>query len=53
MGLLFGSGAALMALFMLLRFIPKAVGLAVWFGTTGFTAVAAALVLYFAARGTP
>lgn len=46
MGLVFGTGAAVMALWMVLRMLPKAVGLAVWLGTTGFTAVTAAAVLY-------
>ncbi|WP_216824626.1 hypothetical protein [Paragemmobacter aquarius] len=46
MGLIFGAGAAVMALWMVLRLLPKAVGLTVWLGTTGFTAATAAIVLY-------
>lgn len=46
MGLIFGTGAALMALWMVLRLLPKAVGVTVWLGTTGFTAATAAVVLY-------
>lgn len=51
MGFIFGTGATLAALWMLARLLPKAIGLTFWLGSTGFTAGAAALVLYVLSKG--
>ncbi len=53
MGVFFGAGAALMALWLCLRLVPRTFGLAFWLGKTGFTAAAAATVLYLISKGTP
>lgn len=53
MGLILGSGTALMALLLLVRFVPKALGLGLWLGTTGFTAATAAMILYMVLKGSP
>lgn len=53
MGLIFGAGAMLMALFVAFRLLPKLVGLTVWLGTVGFSAVMATLVIYMVMKGSP
>lgn len=53
MGLIFGAGAALMALWVFVRLLPKAVGLTFWLAKTGFTAAAASMVLYLVLKGSP
>ncbi len=51
MGLIFGTGAAIAALLMLVKLLPRAIGLTFWLGTTGFTATAATLILYVLLKG--
>lgn len=53
MGLIFGTGAALMSLWLVLRLVPRTLGLTFWLGKTGLTAGTAALVLYYLLKGAP
>lgn len=53
MGLLIGAGSGLLALLFLVRLLPRAIGLALWLGTAGFSAATALALLYLAANTTP
>ncbi|MEY4984315.1 MAG: hypothetical protein RIR62_2581 [Pseudomonadota bacterium] len=46
MGILFGVGTALVALVVILRLLPKMIGLSVWLGSAAVTGGAALAVLY-------
>jgi hypothetical protein len=53
MGLLFGIGSALFALVFLARLLPRAIGLTVWLGSAGFSAMVALGTLYLIQNGSP
>ncbi len=53
MGLFLGAGAALMALWLVLRLASSAFGLTLWIGKTAFTAVTATVVLYLVTKEAP
>lgn len=46
MGLIFGIGTALFALLMVLRLLPKLIGLSLWLGSAAITGGAALTILY-------
>ncbi len=46
MGFLFGIGTALVALWIILRLVPKMIGLSVWLGSAAITGGAALALLY-------
>lgn len=50
MGLIFGLGSALMAIFFLARLLPRLIGLSFWLGSAGITAGTALAVLYLASK---
>lgn len=53
MGLLFGVGTVLMALFLAVKLLPKLVGLAFWLGSVSVTGGAALVLLYHFASVAP
>ena len=53
MGLLFGVGTVLMALFLSVRVLPKLVGLAFWLGSVSITGGTALILLYHFAGVVP
>ncbi len=46
MGFLFGIGTAFFAFWIILRFVPRMIGLSVWMSSAGITGGAALVVLY-------
>lgn len=46
MGLLFGLGTALVALWVVLRLVPKLVALSIWLGSVAVTGASALVIMY-------
>ena len=46
MGLLFGIGTAIFALWFTLRLVPKLIGMSVWLGSAAVTGTAALAIMY-------
>lgn len=53
MGLLFGVGTMLMALFLAVKILPRLVGLAFWLGSVSITGGTALVLLYHFAAAAP
>jgi hypothetical protein len=51
MAMIFGLGTVLLAAVLLLRLLPKLVGLAFWLGSMAVTGGAALVVLYLLTEG--
>jgi hypothetical protein len=51
MGFIFGIGMALFLLFLVLRWLPRLVGLSIWLGSAALTGGGALVILYLLSDG--